>query len=330
MPQLATLFAELTNTNPNSRADNFYVGSSIPGKQHHIAKDGRGRPVILLSAVESTTRPASLKLKNLQVEHGVSCKIAQVSGTNIESSFTVAQCRTDDSLLQRSFVDLFDLILCDLADSPTQRDVSIAIDRISSLFVAIERPQQKAAQGIWGELFIISRSANPIQMIESWHSEFCERFDFALDNYRLEVKTSSSRSRVHHFSHEQTQPAEGVECLVASIFVEHSTGGKALGTLWDQVRDFASTKTDLRSKIDEVCFSALGNSWPQSRSLAFDEHLAKMSLEYFDIKNIPKLKESPPNNVSNIRFCSDLNDTVPWKPSPESESNTLFRSLSGK
>lgn len=306
MPELATLFSALAMPPGASSTDGFYSGSSIPGTTHHLAKDSRGRPVVLLTAAGTETRPASLQLQNLQVEHGVRCRIAQGSGNTVESLFTVAQCRADDSLLQRCFLDLFDAILATLPESPSQRDVSQAIDRMSTLFLAVERPPRRAAQGLWGELLLIIRAENPQLMAVSWHNEPSERYDFASGTQRVEVKTSADRSRRHHFSLEQVHPTQGLQCVVASMFLESSSAGISLGELWDQVRDILSGQAELRVHIDEVCFSSLGSSWQQARALAFDEQLALNSLGFYDVRDIPRLPEHMPDGVSEVRFRADL------------------------
>jgi hypothetical protein len=311
MTELVTLFAELAVPLGASSADGLYSGSSVPGTQHHLAKNSRGRPVVLLSAEEFDTRPASLQLQNLQVEHGIRCRIAKGSGIPVDSHFTVAQCRTDDALLQRCFLDLFDAILAELPDSPSQREVAQAIDRMAALFLAVERPPRRAAQGLWGELLLIVRATDPQLMAESWHNEASERYDFASMTQRLEVKTSADRTRRHHFSLEQVHPSQGLQCVIASMFLESSPAGVSLGDLWDQVRDALSGQPDLRVHIDEICLSALGSSWQQARALAFDEQLAIRSLAFYDARDIPRLPLELPDGVTEVRFRSDLSQGAP-------------------
>lgn len=306
MTELATLFAALAMPTGASSTDGLYSGSSIPGTHHHLAKDSRGRPVVLLTAQQTETRPASLQLQNLQVEHGIRCRIAQASGNTVESQFTVAQCRTDDVLLQRCFLELFDAIFAELPNPPSQREVAQAIDRMAALFLAIDLPPQRAAQGLWGELLLIVRAADPQLMAESWHNEASERYDFASATQRLEVKTSANRTRQHHFSHEQVHPTQGLQCVVASMFLEKSSAGVSLGELWDQVRDVLSGQPEVRIHIDEICLSALGSSWQQARSLAFDERLAMTSLAFYDVRDIPRLPREFADGITEVRFRSDL------------------------
>jgi len=140
MPELVELFEEVITSSDVTSTDGLYSGTTIPGTTHHLAKNNRGRPVVLLAANETEVRPASLQLQNLQVEHGVRCRIAQNSDNSVESHFTVVQCKSDDELLQRCFLDLMDAILEVLPDSPSQRNISQAIDRMAALFLASAHP----------------------------------------------------------------------------------------------------------------------------------------------------------------------------------------------
>lgn len=306
MPELAALFESLAAPIATSSTVGSFSGTQIADSQHHLAKDGRGRPVVLLTALETDTRPASLQLENLQVDHGLQCRIGQASGDIIESRFSVAQCRTDDAVLQRCFLDLFDAILSAIPAEPSQRDIAETLQRMASLFLAIERPPRRAAQGLWGELLLIARSSDPAVIADAWHNEASERYDFASGLQRLEVKTSADRTRNHHFSFEQAHPAPSVQCVIVSMFVEQATGGRSLGDMWDEVRDLVSGAPELRVRIDEVCLAALGNTWQQARAVSFDEQLAVASLGYFDVRDIPRLPSDVPTGVTQIRFRSDV------------------------
>ena len=308
MPDLLQLFAGLELTVPPS-ATSAYVGAAIPNTLHHIGRDHRRRPVVLLTASETDARPAAMRFRNLQIDHGVRCRIQQVSNQIIDSHFSVIQCCSDDPILQRSFLDLLGTIVDSLPSNPTQREVAELLERLAALFLAIERPARRAAQGLWGELFTIEHSRNPMALAEAWHNDVCERYDFASGRERLEIKTSSDRTRQHHFSHEQLHPADGVQCVIASMYVEPLTGGRSLGSLWDSVRDLVAASAGLRARVDEVCLAALGETWQESRLLAFDEQLARSSVAYFDVHDVPRLPQQLPDGISQVRLRVDLSSS---------------------
>ena len=310
MIDLAALFHGLNRDKSSGTVAGAYVGSLVPGTEHHVARDDRGRPALLLHAVPTDVRPASIVLENLRIEHGIRCTITSSTGDELDARFTVVQCQTEDPLLQRYFLDLCEVVLANLPDTPSQRDIADRFDQIALLFRALEEPSRRSVQGLWGELFLIVSSQDPAVMVEGWHDDACERYDFASGEQRLEVKTSSTRTRLHHFSFEQVSPAPSVQCVVASLFVEPSTGGRTLGSLWDEARQLVRDTPQLRARIDQVAFESLGSHWTHARTMAFDEQLASSSLCFYDVRDIPHIPDVPAG-VSEVRFCSDLATATP-------------------
>ena len=98
------------------------------------------------------------------------------------------------------------------------------MDRLIELFRAMTTPSRKSVQGLWAELFLIAQSRQPTILVDAWHMLPEDRYDFAMDDQRIEVKSFSGSLRQHHFSLEQLQPPEGVKTLIASMLVEGFTG----------------------------------------------------------------------------------------------------------
>ena len=145
-------------------------------------------------------------------------------------------------------------------------------------------------------------------MLQAWHSEAIERYDFSWDSDRLEVKASTNRTRTHHFSYDQVYPPRSVTVVVASLFVQSSPTGRSIKDLWDQLRAVADD-SDLRLKLERICLETLGDTWQHAVSKSYDEQIAEESLAFFDIANVPKVSEDQPSGVSDIRFRSDLSET---------------------
>lgn len=305
MTDLLTTFDELPFPAATGQGAGF-SGAAVPGTSHHIAKDPEGRPAVLLTVTAAGVRPPSLLLRNLRVEHSVRCRISRVGGDVIEGRFSLVQCRSTDVLLQRCFLELFDTVVAALPATPTCNDIAAAIERIAALFQALERPPTRTVQGLWGELFVIVRSADPLAMASAWHNESCDRYDFAAGLQRLEVKTSSNRARCHRLSLAQAYPPGGVQAVIVSMHVEQSAAGRSLGSLWDAARSAVSADAELRLKIDELCLAALGTSWQEARQIAFDEQLALSSLQLYDMRDIPRVPSQLPEGVSDVRFQSDV------------------------
>lgn len=148
-------------------------------------------------------------------------------------------------------------------------------------------------------------------MIDAWHSESMEHFDFSRGSERLEVKSSSRRSREHVFGFEQVYPPSGASVLIASVHVEEQTNGRSLGDLWDRVVD-AAPDAEARLKVERVCAEALGQDLGAGRAFSGDWNVAVESRAFYDVAAIPRPSADCPPGVSQLRFCSDLGlaDTV--------------------
>jgi putative PD-(D/E)XK family protein DUF4420 len=305
MISLSALFCTLATPAPDEASATVFSGANIAETKHHLGKDSRGRPAILLNVSAAKLRPASTILKNLRVEHGLHCRISTPVGL-IDGEFSLLHCQSDSELLQNCFFELSEVLLRSLSAQPDAGEVSRIVERMAALFLAIDRPPTRAVQGLWGELLMICHAQHVIIAVEAWHTDACDHYDFAHGLFRLEVKTSGDRSRNHHFSYEQVYGADDVDVTIASMFVESSAAGRKLGELWDTVRSAVAAEADLRVKVDEICLQTLGATWQDARSLAYDDSLALDSLAYFAANQIPRVPRALPIGVSEVKFRSDL------------------------
>ena len=161
-------------------------------------------------------------------------------------------------------------------------------------------------------------------LLRAWHAEPAERFDFSSGLDRIEVKGSGNRTRSHHFTYHQAYPPDELSVFVASLFAEECVGGASLGDLWDKARSLATGNAELRLKVDQICVEVLGSDWEHARERSFDYNVAKDSLAFYDIRNIPKVPRDLPEGVSDVRFVSDLTRTTPSDVSKS--SNCLLQS----
>ena len=331
MPSLIAAFRHLPVPTDAESSEAAFTGAAAPGFSGiHVAKDRQARPAVLIRIEEVGTgiRPASISLENLTVEHGLDCRISVPNSDHpVTGTFSLIRCLSLDESLQEYFLDTMQVVLRSLPSRVTASSVSDAVDSLASLFAATLRPPSRPVQGLWAELFVINRSTDPQLLVNAWHSDPMERYDFSLGTQRAEIKCSADRTRRHHFSYEQAHPANGITALVGSLFVEHSANGVTLGELWDDVRRLAGDDVELRLKIEQVCLQSLGNSWTQAREKSFDSQLAADSLLFFDIADIPVVSLNLPLGVSEVRFRSDLGLATSLSASAVSSLAGLFAAV---
>ena len=308
MLNLIELFQSVGSIETTSDEDRFST-TLIPGYEpHRLGKDAQGRPLLLISVLDapSQRQPAPIDLEHLSVMYNQNCRVSRPNNTLEEGRFTVVRCTGEDATLQVYFLRIASTILIPLKNRPTQSDIAHAMNQLIELFRAMAKPARKSVQGLWAELFLIAQSRQPAILVDAWHTLPEDRYDFAMDNQRIEVKSFSGSTRQHHFSLEQLHPPQGVHTLIASLLVEHSQAGESIADLRETIQPNLSSNSNLLLHLDKVIALTLGDGWQQADEACFDQRLAKESLAFYEAAAIPSVNPNLPLGVSRVHFQSDL------------------------
>lgn len=331
MDDLLTIFQQLSTPRSDSSGTDAFNTAPIPDRtQWHMGKSDAGLPAVLVAVHggQGTDRPLTVGLENLRVEHNVRCRLTRPDGSAEVARYSIIRCLSTDTEVQACYLRTIAGALMGLDRDVEARDLTELVDRLVALFRLVRRPRAQTIRGLWAELFVVLAARDSPMMIDAWHSNPAERFDFSRDDERLEVKSSSTRSRDHVFSFEQVYPPSAASVLIASVHVEDQTNGTTLGDLWDRVSD-AAPSSDARLKIERVCVESLGEDLAVGRASAFDWDLAVESLAFYRAADIPRPSPDCPSGVSQIQFRSDLDLANPVEPSSLPPSGGLHRTCLG-
>jgi hypothetical protein len=325
---LAAIFEQIQPPAPSSAVGADFCALPVPSlERHRVAKDAQLAPAILISVTDAPgeSRPASIVLENLTVQHDVDCRITRPGGVTEEGRFTVVRCTGADPTLQSYFLRVAAAVLQSLGATPSRLSVSQAVNRLAELFHAMKEPPRKSLQGLWAELFLIARAHDPVTLARAWHTGPEELFDFSLGSQRIEVKSARGRARRHYFTLEQLQPPVGAKLMIASMLIEPSEAGVSLLELLERTRLRLADKADLVLRIESVVVLTLGESWRRAASARFDLDLAEKSLAFYDPEGIPKINPAVPPGVSDVRFKSDLTGVQPYEVASLRTARGIFR-----
>jgi len=281
----------------------------IAGAPYRVAKDRTGGPVLLLRYPRGSDQIPRIRLEHLDVQPLVRCRVSSPGGTPEEGSYTVVRCVDADEELVRYFFRVLDPILGSLGQAADAGSLVRAITNLTELFRALAQPPSQPVAGLWAELSLIRCAGVPETVAEAWHPAPTDRYDFSAGAQRVEVKSTSMRTRSHVFSLEQLLPPAGCTLLVASLFVERAGGGTSLGTLIDEVRELLSTRQDLLERVDRIVATTLGASLRRALAERFDREFAAESLRYYTADSIPRVRTPLPRGVSEVHFRTDLSAT---------------------
>jgi hypothetical protein len=306
-PDLLRLFAALplpAGDNPAGR----FSAQPIPGlRSCSVGKDASGWPVLLIETDSCGRGPVAppIVLENLSVLHNADCRMQDVYGGTSIHRLSVIRCCGDNAVLHEYFLRALTPVIASLPERPTREQVVAAVNTLIELFRRASQSPRKTVQGLWAELFVIQRAADPSALLRCWHIEPEDRFDFAEDLQRLEVKAATGRIRTHRFSQEQLRPPAGTLAMIASILIERSAGGQSVNDLVDDIRQRVADP-DLLIRLDAVVAETLGKEWRAAQEDRFDRQLAVESIRFLDARTIPSVPASLPPEVTDVHFRVDL------------------------
>lgn len=303
---LKRLFARLRV--PASSHGRIYESARIAShSRYRVGRDHQGNPAILVE----TTRTAGaavlpdFKGRHLRVMHGVICTISEAGVDVGREQFSVMTCLDADDLLRDRFFDAAETLLRSLGETPASDELRRMVAGLIELFRLASQPPRGTLQGLWAEVWLIAQSRDPELLLDSWHAESTDVYDFNSGPERLEIKSTSRRTRMHSFTHRQLHPPAGTRVAIASVFVESSGGGPKIGTLLERIRRRVGSPQVLR-RLDYVVASTLGTDWRTAVEAGFDSEIASESLRFYQIEEVPSLPSDVPHGVSDIRHVSDL------------------------
>ena len=225
---------------PSAAADPdrpLYAVLPVPKHEDYfIGRDGEGRACLLIAAGDNHSRlHPPIRLENLDVQFALRCHLRKNNEPERDGTFTVVCCRLPDPEIVRYFLSVCETILHLAGTRPAEHDIAEAVNRLAAIFQRMQRPPSRPVNGLFGELYLLWRSANPARAIAAWRGDDSARFDFSDGDIRVDVKVASGKVRVHTFSYEQCNPPPGTIAVVGSLFAERASGGMALRSIFDYI-----------------------------------------------------------------------------------------------
>lgn len=299
-------FKALSNMKDNDRC---YEVIPIPNCLHKIGCSKEGYPKFFIATSGDIIQTKNTLLNILCVEYNLLCKYIDDDNHEVSEYYTVITLKSNEINLQEDFVDLVVMMLSRLPNMPTKKDISIEVENLISIFSAMVCPPRKKIQGLWAELLVIERSNSPEILVKAWHELPNSKYDFTMGGDKIEVKSTSSENRTHHFSLEQLSPSKHSNIVVASSIVRESAqceGGLNISDLFDKICN-RNISIDARIHIMKVIADTIGSDIHKMNTIYFDYIGASDSLKFYDANKIPGIdKTAVDSAVTSVGFISNL------------------------
>ena len=181
-----------------------------------------------------------------------------------------------------------------------------AISQLKTLFenrLKFEVPDSTIT-GIVGELLIIAASNNQNLAVDYWHSNADDKFDFSGSNFRLEVKSTVSTLRNHHFSSYQIPGNAPDKTYVASAQIVRVETGSNLLDLVTRVSEHLDHER--LEKVTEVTRKTLKVPLELLTEYQFDLNESLKGIKLIKASEIPS--PTPSVGVISMEWLANVND----------------------
>ncbi len=298
----------------NDKSDGFVIASLPLVKNHKIGVSAEELPMFFIKCDDSdSVKTLDYNLEFISVQFNRECQLISGGKQSAKGFYTVISLKTDSIDLQEYFLDVVFLVVKNLPPNPTLRELKIEVEKLINLFSQFSKPPQKTVQGLWAELLVIEQAKNSDYLIQAWHSETTDKFDFNDGIDKIEVKSTSKSKRIHSFSIEQLNPNKNSNLIIASVFAVETGIGTSIYDLLNLIGNKIKDK-NLFFRVNEIAVKTLGKDFEKAFEVNFDYQLAVDSLAFYESALIPKIDIfTIPNQLSNIRFDSDLTEIEPIK-----------------
>jgi len=294
---------------PKKQSPHSYSAKTIKGYENHrIGKNYLDNPslLIFISEKDKDFYVANQNLFNIKVSHNLKCEI-ELGDKTILNNFSVVSYTGQDSDIKDLFLSTSEILVQSLGHTPTNSKIKFVVSKFIELFKSLQEVPRKSLQGLWAELFLIEQSDSPEILISGWHSIPEEKFDFSFSKLRIEVKSSGTEIRIHHFSSAQLNPINNIEIIIASLLININAGGISLEELMQLIINKLNDYPKQKEKLHLLVYSVLGTDIDKINEVKFDYQLAQESLKLYNSIEVPKIKNSDiPKEVSNVKFISNL------------------------
>lgn len=289
---------------PETDKEDIFRTEKTNSTNFRIGINYLGYPIILISTSPSNQNIQGYRGKNISLSFNQNCTIISQAGEEKKENLSCIICTSANANLHKIFFDICETVYQKLNKNPSPEEIKSLTQIIIDLFKKLPN-NKKTILGLWGELFLIHASTDPIKTLNAWHGHPQDKYDFYDNNEAIEVKCTKQTSRVHEFSNEQLLGILEHHYVVSIMTKEVASGGKSV---IDMLNELISLKlsNDLEQKLKSNLYLIAGieNDIGISET-KFDYEYALKNILYFKVSDIQKINNVP-SSISDVRYKVDL------------------------
>ena len=101
---------------------------------------------------------------------------------------THIKCKSDSINISNIFFEQIHSLASIIKEDDSDKLVGKKLDNLIEIFKSLNKKSIKTIRGLWAELFVINMSSNVKQLMEAWHQDEVDRYDFSSNLINLEIK----------------------------------------------------------------------------------------------------------------------------------------------
>ncbi len=279
----------------------YEVSNFIDGLPHKYCEDTKGNLIFFIECVDNP-RIHTINMEMFLVVFNESCLLTEGS-ISINKEYCFIRLNSSDTYIKKYFTKIIELMLTRLGVIVYSKRLSEELDDIIELFGKKKPFSEETLVGLWGELLVISKSADPSYLLNAWHVTKDDKYDFNDGKDKLEVKTTRKSKREHSFSLEQLCPNQDSELAVISIMMQPSDNGVSVTDLEEIIKSRIDDYI-LQEKLTRLIVETIGQEYLETaKSYLYDQPYAISFCKIFDYKDIPCIpREYVPAMIFDVKF----------------------------
>jgi len=280
---------------------NFSV-DEITEKNIIMCTDNENRKTLIIRNSESNDDYITFENEFFIMKNNINL----VVDANKIGNFHVLICKKKDDISVNHFSRVCDYLFVKSGEK-------LCADEMLKLFYSLERifaergvRNRELEIGLYGELAVIHYLYDiGCSAYNKWHSDFFSKHDFELDKkVKVEVKTTVKDIRKHTFSHDQIYRSN-LNVYVISCKMKPCEKGLSLYELCKKTIQLLTDKSQMLTI--ELLINKLGLT-EEYQGVNFIIQEVYDNIKLFNAKDLPHIKSSIPDGVSNIHYDIDMSN----------------------
>lgn len=252
--------------------------------------------------------------KNKVVQSGYSTDNLEVKLNRILTKncfdyyFHIIKSKNTDAYSKHQFNTIFEYVFKKIEYPIDDVELSTLITSLEDYFkVSPEKNKREIQIGVFGELLTINYlyNAGYEDIVNKFHSNFYSKHDVEInDKVRLEIKSTTSEKRIHHFKHNQIMRKD-VDVILSSVLLEESKEGKTLKSMFEDVMNLFSNP-DSKFALQKLMIKCGVAEEDEGMSFSFEKALNE--IKFFGADVLPKIPIESFEGVYNIEYDVDCSN----------------------